>query len=39
MDLYDGGQIEELEYTNHVTKGMGTALGNLEEKRKAQGQM
>lgn len=37
-DPYDGVHIEKLECVNHVTKRMGTALRNLVEKKKAQGE-
>ena len=38
QDPYDGRPIEKLECVNHVTMRMGTALRNLVEKGKAQGQ-
>ena len=37
-DPYDGRPIEKLECVNHVTKRMGTALRNLVQNKKAQGQ-
>ena len=37
-DSYDGRSIEKLECVNHVTMQMGTALRNLVEKGKAQGE-
>ena len=37
-DPYDGRPVEKLECVNHVTKRLGTALRNLAEKKKAQGE-
>ena len=37
IDPYESQPTEKLEYINHVTKRMGTALRSLVEKQKAQG--